>query len=94
MGTARQYHSNGIIGRSLAAHAGGRLFLALPSATPPVSTRRQGRSLNQPSNRNLIPVTGGFVHIRTGPGKERDPAMTARAGDILRGGFRVRIVYH
>ena len=24
MGTARQYHSNGIIGRSLAAHAGGR----------------------------------------------------------------------
>ena len=59
--------------------------MALPSATPPVSTRRRGRSLNQPSNRNLIPVTGGFVHIRTGPGKEYDSVMIAHAGDVLHG---------
>ena len=30
-------------------------------------------------------VTGGSVHIRTGPGKEYDSVMIAHAGDVLHG---------
>ena len=40
---------------------------------------------SEPSNQNPILVTGGSVHIRTGPGKEYDSVMIAHAGDVLHG---------
>ena len=39
----------------------------------------------EPPIQNPILVTGGSVHIRTGPGKEYDSVMIAHAGDVLHG---------
>ena len=40
---------------------------------------------SEPSNQNPILVTGGSVHIRTGPGKEYGSVMIAHVGDVLHG---------
>ena len=40
---------------------------------------------NEPSSQKPILVTGGSVHIRTGPGTEFDSVMIAHAGDVLHG---------
>ena len=53
--------------------------------------QRRNLSLNplvrsRPSRiQNPILVTGGSVHIRTGPGKEYGSVMIAHAGDVLHG---------
>ena len=116
MGTARQYHSNGIIGRNPLRRTQEDVP-TLSAWSPPKKscnplrrTREDvfGASLrNAPGlNAKAGPLSESAVqpesHTGHGrlcsyphrTGKERDPAMTARAGDILRGGFCVRIVYH
>ena len=40
---------------------------------------------SEPSSQKPILVTGGSVHIRTGPGKEYGSVMIAHAGDVLHG---------
>ena len=49
---------------------------------------------SEPSSQKPILVTGGSVHIRTGPGKEYASVMIAHAGDVLTRHRRGRLEPH